>query len=265
MGWRPLHWGAIDPSAPGGRPVVWAATGRSGGSSTGDFRSLNLAAHVGDDPRAVEENRARVRRWSGASALITLSAVHGSDVVVVDDDLLADARNGRDPVADAVVCDRADIALLALGADCLTMAIVGDDDRTVAAVHCGWRGLAGDVVGATVATLAGLGVRPAHVVLGPAICGACYPVSPERVDDVRGRAPEGVAEASVVVCPDGQPGIDVRAGVTHRLQSLGIPGSQITSVALCTAEEPDLFSFRRDGRTGRQGIVVSCGGGMEDV
>ena len=264
MGWRPLHWGAIDPSAPGGRPVFWAATGRSGGSSLGDFRSLNLATHVGDDPRVVAENRDRVRRWTGASALITLSAVHGSDVVVVDDDVLADARAGRDPVADAVVCDRADIALLALGADCLTMAIVGDDERTVAAVHCGWRGLAGDVVGATVATLAGLGVRPAHVVLGPAVCGACYPVSPERVDDVRGRAPEGVAEASMVVCPDGQPGIDVRAGVTHRLQSLGVPGSRITSVALCTVEEPDLFSFRRDGRTGRQGVVVSCGGRMED-
>jgi len=265
VGWRPLHWGEIDPSAPGGRPVFWAATGRSGGVSTGDFRSLNLATHVGDDPRSVGENRDRVRRWSGASALITLSAVHGSDVVVVDDDVLEGARAGHDPVADAVVCARADIALLAMGADCLTLAIVGDDDRTVAAVHCGWRGLAGDVVGATVATLARLGVQPAHVVLGPAVCGACYPVSPERVDDVRATAPEGVTEASLVVCPDGQPGIDVRAGVTHRLQSLGVPGSQITSVALCTVEEPDLFSFRRDGRTGRQGIVVTCGDRREDA
>lgn len=263
MGWRPPHWGAIDPSAPGGRPVIWAATGRPGGVSDGDFRSLNLATHVGDDPRAVTENRERLRRWSGASTLITLSAIHGSDVVVVDDEVAAAARSGHDPVADAVVCDRDDIAVLALGADCLTMAVVGDDDRTVAAVHCGWRGLAGDVVGATVEVLASRGVRPAHIVLGPAVCGACYPVSPDRVDDLRRRAPDGVADASVVMCPDGQPGIDVRAGVTRRLQSLGLSASAITSIGRCTVEEPDLFSYRRDGRTGRQGIVVTRARRME--
>lgn len=243
--------------------MIWAATGRSGGVSVGDFASLNLAAHVGDDPRAVTENRGRLRRWAGASTLITLSAVHGSDVVVVDDDVAAAARSGRDPVADSVVCDRDDIAVLALGADCLTMAVVGDDDRTVAAVHCGWRGLAGDVVGATVEVLQSRGVRPAHIVLGPAVCGACYPVSPDRVEDLRSRAPAGVADASVVMCPDGQPGIDVRAGVIRRLESLGVSASAITSIGRCTVEEDDLFSYRRDGRTGRQGIVVTRASRME--
>lgn len=262
MAWRPPHEGVIDPSAPGGRPAIWAATGRSGGVSVGDFDSLNLAGHVGDDPAAVQENRERLRRWSGAAHVVVLSAVHGNDVVCVDDAVLAAAGRGADPVADAVVCDRPDVSVVALGADCLTLAMVGDDDATVAAVHCGWRGLAGDVVGATVAALAARGVRPAHVVLGPAVCGECYPVPLDRVEELNRRAPVGIAEASLVRCPDGQPGIDVRAGVLARLTDLGVSASAVTSVARCTVEETDLFSFRRDGRTGRQGILVARPGRM---
>jgi YfiH family protein len=230
--------------------------------SVGDFESLNLATHVGDDPRAVDWNRARILEWTGAQALVTLSAVHGADVVIVDDKVIAASRTGRDPVADALICQRDDVAVLALGADCLTIGIAGDDNQTVAAVHCGWRGLANDVVGATVRTMESLGTRPAHVVLGPAVCGACYPVSPDRVDDLRRDAPDGVAEAGVMQCPDGQPGIDVRAGVRKRLESLGLPATAVTSIDLCTVEEADLFSYRRDGRTGRQGIVVARAGRM---
>lgn len=256
MEWHPPHRGVIDSSTTGGRPAIWAATGRSGGMSVGRFSSLNLASHVGDEPRAVAANRDRVRRVMGAGELIALSAVHGSDVVVVDDSVIESARSGQDPVADAVICDRPDVALLALGADCLTLAIAGDDDVTVGAVHCGWRGLVEDVVGATVAAMLSRRVRPARVVLGPAICGRCYPVPPSRVDELRARCSGAVASASVVTCADGQPGIDVRAGVRARLQELDVPDDAVLLVGGCTAEHDDLFSHRRDGITGRQGMVI---------
>ncbi len=112
------------------------------------------------------------------------------------------------------------------------------------------------MVGATVATLADLGTRPGRVVIGPAVCGTCYPVPPERSDRVRESCSAGVARAAVVRCPDGQPGIDVRAGVVARLTELAVPADSVAVVGGCTVEDAGLFSFRRDGVTGRQGMAI---------
>ena len=175
--------------------------------------------------------------------------VHGTRVVEA-------TVSGDVGEADAVITCEPDLGVLAMGADCLVIGIVGDDDRTVAAVHCGWRGLVGNVVGATVDALAARGVRPRSVVLGPSICGSCYPVPQERAREVRERCPSDVAEAALVQCADGQPGIDVRHGVRTQLARLGVSDDQLVSIDLCTAEESGLFSHRRDGRTGRHGLVL---------
>ena len=58
------------------------ATTRAGGVSVGQYASLNLGAHVGDDAHAVSENRLRLR-----TALelprepLWLNQVHGTTVV----------------------------------------------------------------------------------------------------------------------------------------------------------------------------------------
>lgn len=244
-----LASGDLAPCTPGGRPAFWAATGRSGGVSSAPFDSLNLAVHVGDDPGRVAANRERVRRAAGAHGIAILRAVHGSHVAVVD-------TPGDVGGADAVVTEAAGLALVALGADCLVLGIAGDDGRTVAVAHCGWRGLAGDVVGATLQVLGERGVRPAQIVLGPSICGACYPVPDERIAELRRACSARVSEAAFVRCSDGQSGIDVRAGVRMRLEELGWGHVPVTDVARCTAEDPGLFSHRRDGLTGRQGLIL---------
>ena len=48
----------------------------------------------------------------------------------------------------------------------------------------------------------------------------------------------------------------LRAGALARLAELGILGDSVTVVGGCTIESPDHFSYRRDGRTGRQGVLV---------
>ena len=84
--------------------------------------------------------------------------------------------------------------------------------------------------------------------LGPAICGQCYPVPPERAQEAAEAWPDSRATA-----PDGQPGIDVRAGLRQRLRAAGV---LVEYIGGCTAEDPELFSYRRDGLTGRQGVAV---------
>ena len=74
----PLDAGVFDAASPGGHPVSWVATGRSGGVSLPPFDSLNLADHVGDDPAAVAANRARCAHLAGTDELAVMDAVHGA-------------------------------------------------------------------------------------------------------------------------------------------------------------------------------------------
>ena len=67
-------------------PGVRAAfTTRRGGASIGEWSSLNLGAHVGDDPQHVDENRKRVARLLGMKAEPGwLHQVHGVAVCDLD-------------------------------------------------------------------------------------------------------------------------------------------------------------------------------------
>jgi copper oxidase (laccase) domain-containing protein len=47
----------------------------------------------------------------------------------------------------------------------------------------------------------------------------------------------------------GLPGIDIRAGIEAQLASCGV--CSVRGDRRCTAETPELFSYRRDGSTGR--------------
>ncbi len=242
--------GVLDPRSTGGRPARWAATGRWGGSSQASYASLNLAGYVGDDDEAVAHNRAVASGWVAAAGLAVMDAVHGADVALVD-------RPGVVAGVDALVTRTPGLALAALGADCVPLALVGSDGATVGVAHCGWRGLAADVVGALVAAMSDQGSGVDHAVLGGAICGQCYPVPPERAREIEARCSPAVARTAVVSCADGQPGIDVSRGVIARLAEAGVPSDAVLVAAGCTAEDPGLFSYRRDRLTGRQGIVIA--------
>ena len=123
----------------------------------------------------------------------------------------------------------------------------------IAAVHCGWRGVGAGVVAAAVATMRDLGAVSIEAVVGPAICARCYPVPAERTEYLRELVPTGV---SGVACIDreGASFIDVRAGVSMQLVLLDIG---VQHVNACTNESSDLFSYRRDAVTGRQGMIIS--------
>jgi len=116
----------------------------------------------------------------------------------------------------------------------------------VGAAHAGRPGLTAGVVSALVMAMAQAGADPGrmHAVIGPAICGQCYEVPAAMRDQVAAAVPE-----SACLTAAGTPGIDLRAGLRAQLANLGV--SQVGSDDRCTAESADLFSYRRDGQTGR--------------
>ena len=99
--------------------------------------------------------------------------------------------------------------------------------------------------------LTGAGADPARMraVIGPAICGGCYEV-PEQMRD----AVAAVVPGSGCLTRVGKPGLDLRAGIAGQLAAAGV--RQVQTDDRCTAEDRDLYSYRRDGRTGRFAALI---------
>lgn len=228
------------PLAPG---VLVMFTGRAGGVSAPPFDTLNLSGAVGDDAEAVEANRQRVARVCGSAAPVTwMRQVHGRAV--------ADAREvpsaGPPPEVDAIFTDTPGQVLGVIAADCAPVLLADPQARVIAAAHAGREGMAAGVITETVAAMAAAGADPArmHAVIGPHICGGCYEVPGQMRDRVAALVPEAACATR-----KGTPGVDIRSGIEAQLARAGV--RSVTGDLRCTAETPGLYSYRRDGKTGR--------------
>src|SRR3954451_74054 len=223
-------------------------TDRRGGRSRSPYDSFNLGDHVGDDPGDVAANRSRVARELRVpeDRLVWMTQVHGAGVTVVDG-----PQAGAVPDTDALVTSTPGLVLCVLTADCVPLLLADHETGVVAAVHAGREGVRQGVVPAALSAMASLGARARHVtaLLGPAICGSCYEVPEEMQREVARAAP-----AAAVRTRKGTPGLDLRAGIAEGLYRAGIP--QVVQDPRCTAEDPQLFSHRREGVTGRQAGLV---------
>ena len=227
-------------------PVTWGFTDREGGVSGGDFASLNLGGRVGDDSDAVATNRDRVAESVGVQRdwLMFMQQCHGRDVVVVDE-----PWDGEAPPADGVVTTTPGLALAALVADCTPVLLADARAGVIGAVHAGRPGMTLRIVDAAVETMRGLGATDISAVVGPSVCGRCYEV-PEQMR----AAAAAVSAESATVSWSGTPAIDVAGGVVSQLVENDVA---VHWVPGCAREDDRLFSYRRDGRTGRfAGVVV---------
>jgi YfiH family protein len=207
------------------------------------YAENNLGHHVGDDPHAVDANRAASVGAMHADRAVFMRQVHGSDVAFVDARTLGDIDG-----VDALVTDVPGVALGVLVADCVP--VILQAQRAVGVAHAGRRGVRDGVVGRAVAALRQLDDGPLTAQVGPAICGACYEVPGPLQDEVAGAVPGTRSTTS-----KGTTGLDLRAGVVAQLRAAGV--LDIRHHLACTAEDPAYYSYRRDGVTGRfAGIVV---------
>lgn len=240
---------------PSGRTygVEWAFTDRWGGSSVDRYGELNLARHVGDLDDAVQTNRHRLAHALGLrlTDLRFMDQQHGCAVATTpgtDPDLPGAWRHDAVPTADGIVSGRTDEALVVMVADCTPVLVVDRHEGLVAAVHAGRPGMLAGVVRATLARLRELGGQSFEAVVGPSVCPRCYEV-PAPLHE----AATAVEPVSAAVSWTGTPAIDVAAGVVAQLRREGVTVQWLPG---CTRERDDLYSYRRDGQTGRFAGVV---------
>lgn len=243
-------------------------TDRHGGTSPAPYASANLGDHVGDDAERVARNRraladamvaaghpvpADPARWTW------LRQVHGTTVVDADEPVPHDRdphdRDPHDrgpaagpPEGDAAVTGRPGVALVVLAADCAPVLLAAPD--ACAVVHAGWPGLERGVLEAAAAALRARSGGAVRAVLGPCVHPASYEFGPDLLDRLAARLGDGVRAETAA----GRPALDIPAAVRAALRGAGV--HDVTDLGICTSASPDHFSHRRDGVTGRHGLVA---------
>ena len=241
---EPFRWEGEHVAAdlPGGRALF---STRRGGVSAGPYESLNIGRLTDDDGANVDANRERLAAAVGLprERFLYGKQVHGGSVRRATEPPGA-ARPAAEEDGQATALE--DAAALVFVADCLPVLLAAEG--AVAALHCGWRGLAAGIVAEGVAALREVGGSgPVTAAIGPGARACCYEVS-EEVQ---------AAFAAVPAARAGERNLDLPAIARHELERAGV--ETIHDVGLCTiCGDPDLFfSHRRDGGlTGRQAGVV---------
>lgn len=230
----------IVPDWPAPRAVKAFSTRRIGGVSDAPFASLNLGAHVGDAPQKVASNRALLPRHQ---QIVWLQQVHGNVVV----ELLPGQYLSHE--ADASFTRFRGVSCAVMTADCLPVLLCHKGAQAVAAVHCGWRGLAAGILEQT---LARLPAKAADYLawLGPAIGPQAFEVG----EDVKRAFPDDGAAFSPRPIA-GKYLADLYQLASARLGRMGV--KDIFGGQFCTfSQQQQFFSYRRDGQTGRMASVI---------
>jgi YfiH family protein len=214
-------------------------TNRTGGVSTGAFSSLNLAFHVGDNPEDVAANRSVLRKEVGPHQY--MDQVHGNRTMIVE------ALTDEPLTADALVTGIPGVGLAVMVADCIPLLLTSP--VAVAAVHVGRKGLMNGVALSAIAAMRTIGASAITAIVGPSICGTCYEVSEEIFREVTAVHPTAAATTRT-----GSFSLNLPLALESVLQKEGI---SVISENRCTVENSDLFSYRRDGITGRQVGTIS--------
>lgn len=183
-----------------------------------------------------EAARARVLEETGLRGIAAARQVHGTHVATVGE-RVAGYAVGRQ--ADGLATQLVGVGVAVHVADCLPVALGGD--RGVAMLHCGWRGLAGGVIGEGVRALRSLGVDGVlEGRIGPGAGGCCYEAGPE-------------VHAAFGGCSSRGRNVDLKAEARAQLEQAGV--ERVSDAGICTLCGSDVFSHRAGDSERMAGIA----------
>lgn len=161
----------------------------------------------------------------GVMSIVTPRQTHTANVAVVT------SPDQSFPETDALITQLPGIAVGVRTADCVPILLHAPDIDAVAAVHAGWKGTLGRIVGNTIDRMVGMGADPAEMTafIAPHICGDCYEVSGELA---RYFMESGLSEA--VIPSIGRPHIDIAKANNIIMTLWGLHPDNITDSGLCT-------------------------------
>lgn len=239
-----------------GDAVVGGFFGRHGGVSPAPFDALNVSYGVGDDPCHVAQNRARLKERLSLTYLLSARQVHDDRILSITGPpasvhLPHDGESDYEYTGyDALITNQPGVGLLIQQADCQAVVLHDPVNLVIANVHAGWRGSVANIIAKTVERMKGdFGADPA--VMQAAISPSLGPCCAEFVH-FHSELPQEFHKDQV------RPAyFDFWAISRRQLQEAGLSRARITTAAVCTRCDPNYFSYRREGTTGRSATVIA--------
>ena len=249
-------------------PITIGDTYRHGGVSQEPYESLNLAFHVGDEPKYVRENRAIIAEYLGVEPerISCGNQVHGLKAVEITEALVGAGAFGEDTAiadCDAVFTKLPNVPLFLFTADCVAVGIYDAKNHAIATVHAGWRGAIGHLPVLTIEAMKeayGTEFKDCYIYLGPSIGPDSF-----EVDVELGKRFElawcGMTKRSVSDVVD-YPGdkldkayINLWNFIAEGLMVNGVPKENIAIGGTDTVTDINCYSYRREsGKTGRMAL-----------
>jgi len=232
--------------------ILAAQSTRVGGVSPEPY-GMNLSSHVGDAGENVEQNRTLFFKAAGVAAdakIVYQNQIHSANVNLVLGD------EGIVVQSDALITERANVFLAVSVADCTPVLLYAPDIKTIAAVHAGWRGTEQMIALKTVRMLIEMGADPKlmRAFIGASASKDKYEVGIEVATLFDKRH---LTELPITNLDIRKFLLDVKGANLDQLIYAGIPSEQIEVSPLCTITNPDLHSYRRDGkRSGRMLAII---------
>lgn len=223
---------------------------RLDGSSLPPFSSFNVSYGVGDDPATVDANRQRLKKTLAVLFLVSAQQMHGNRIYCAAD-ISADTEVAG---YDALITNQPGVGLLIQQADCQAVLMHDPDKKVIAAVHCGWRGSAVNIIGLTIAEMQRR-YRTDPAALRVAVSPSLGPCCAEFIN-YRKELPRQLQQ--------------FRESGNHfnfwdisasQLIAAGVKAKRIDIARICTACDHDYFSYRRakkrrEATTGRNGSAI---------
>ena len=239
-----------DPGA-GWIKAEWSAP--SGVHALTTTRNINVGNRNGEATGAVAASRRAVQAATlgNAGDLQWLDQVHG------DGCIRADAGSCLSvPQADAAWTSERGVGLSIQTADCVPVVLAAADGQSIGAAHGGWRGLTRGVIESLVAAMRSCGSKlPLSAWIGPAIGPEAYEVGADVHAEVLAATSKSFAgEFLRNGKAAGKWHLDLFALTDRLLRQAGV--EHIACERTCTWSNPNLYSHRREGATGRMATVV---------
>jgi len=229
---------------------------RLGGASQDDYKSLNMSFREGDEEFRVLANWDKLAMAFDIPLenFLVLNQVHGDNIFVIKPH--GDYFTSREALNyDAIVTNRANLAICIKTADCVPVFIVDRVKKVIAAVHAGWRGSALGISGKAVRLMQSqFGSEPQDLLaaIGPSIGKCCY-----EVDAIAAESFCHQKNAADFLLPGKRKDkwmLDLVEANRRQILDCGIPDINIEAAGLCTTCHQDAFFSHRGsgGVTGRQ-------------
>ncbi|MGN0469700.1 MAG: peptidoglycan editing factor PgeF [Acutalibacteraceae bacterium] len=242
--------------------VNHAFSTRTGGVSTGEFKSMNLNFKRGDDPEKVTENYKIFCKAAGFdyNTLVSSSQDHNTFVrsVTKKDCGIGIYREHDIQSVDALITNEPDVTLVTHYADCTPLFFADPVKRVIALAHAGWRGTVAKIGEITVDKMVEeYGSDPTDIiaVIGPAIGFCCYEVDTPVFEQFASFTELKPAYFTKTL-GHGKYLIDLKEANRRMLLEAGLLSINITISDVCTKCNSGLFYSHRASGGKRGGLVA---------